>query len=150
MVEYPQSAPTEQIRTQIKDKMGIEAAVQNYGTSRDEMIRLPMKVGESSGQQANELLAVQQTEPGVKRLHNELVGPQVGEELASDGATALLLVVVGIMIYLAFRFEWKFAVAAIIANLHDVVIVIGIFALKQWEISHPVLAADLAEEGSSV
>ncbi|MDR3898616.1 MAG: protein translocase subunit SecF [Duodenibacillus sp.] len=151
VVEYPQSAPTEQIRTQIKDKMGIEAAVQNYGTSRDVMIRLPMKAGESSGQQANELLAVlQQTEPGVKLLNNEFVGPQVGEELATDGATALLLVVVGIMIYLAFRFEWKFAVAAIIANLHDVVIVIGIFALMQWEFSLPVLAAVLAVLGYSV
>ena len=151
VVQYPQAAPTEQIREQIKDKLGIEAAVQNYGTARDVMIRLPMKEGESSGQQAQELMDVlHATEPGVKLLNNEFVGPQVGEELAADGGTALLLVVIGIMIYLAFRFEWKFAVAAIIANLHDVVIVIGIFAVMQWEFSLPVLAAVLAVLGYSV
>ena len=151
VVQYPQAAPTEQIREQIKDKLGVEAAVQNYGTARDVMIRLPMKEGESSGQQAQELMDVlQATEPGVKLLNNEFVGPQVGEELATDGGTALLLVVIGIMIYLAFRFEWKFAVAAIIANLHDVVIVVGIFAVMQWEFSLPVLAAVLAVLGYSV
>ena len=151
VVQYPQASPTEQIREQIKDKLGVEAAVQNYGTARDVMIRLPMKEGESSGQQAQELMDVlQATEPGVKLLNNEFVGPQVGEELATDGGTALLLVVIGIMIYLAFRFEWKFAVAAIIANLHDVVIVVGIFAVMQWEFSLPVLAAVLAVLGYSV
>lgn len=151
VVQYPQAAPTEQIREQIKDKLGVEAAVQNYGTARDVMIRLPMKEGESSGQQAQELMkALQETEPNVKLLNNEFVGPQVGEELATDGGTALLLVVLGIMVYLAFRFEWKFAVAAIIANLHDIFIVVGIFAVMQWEFSLPVLAAVLAVLGYSV
>ncbi|MDO4936846.1 MAG: protein translocase subunit SecF, partial [Sutterellaceae bacterium] len=151
VVQYSEAAPTEQIRDQIKDKLGVEAAVQNYGTARDVMIRLPMKEGESSGQQAQELMqALQQTEPNVKLLNNEFVGPQVGEELATDGGTALLLVVLGIMIYLAFRFEWKFAVAAIIANLHDIFIVVGIFAVMQWEFSLPVLAAVLAVLGYSV
>lgn len=151
VVQYPQAAPTEQIREQIKDSLGVEAAVQNYGTARDVMIRLPMKEGESSGQQAQELMkALQATEPGVKLLNNEFVGPQVGEELATDGGTALLLVVLGIMVYLAFRFEWKFAVAAIIANLHDIFIVVGIFAVMQWEFSLPVLAAVLAVLGYSV
>ena len=151
VVQYPQAAPTEQIRNIIKDKLGVEAAVQNYGTARDVMIRIPIKAGESSGQQAQELVsALQVSEPDVKLLNNEFVGPQVGEELATDGATALLLVVIGIIIYLSFRFEWKFAVAAIIANLHDVIIVIGIFAVMQWEFSLPVLAAVLAVLGYSV
>ena len=115
------------------------------------MIRLPMKEGETSGQMAGELLkALQETAPGVKMLNNEFVGPQVGEELATDGLTALLLVVAGIIIYLSMRFEWKFAIAAIIANLHDIVIVVGIFAVMNWEFSLPVLAAVLAVLGYSV
>ena len=115
------------------------------------MIRLPMKEGETSGQMAGELLKVlQETAPGVKMLNNEFVGPQVGEELATDGLTALLLVVAGIIIYLSMRFEWKFAIAAIIANLHDIVIVVGIFAVMNWEFSLPVLAAVLAVLGYSV
>lgn len=151
VVQYPEAVQTEQVREQIQKKLGVEAAVQNYGTARDIMIRLPMKEGESSGQMAGELLkALQETAPDVKMLNNEFVGPQVGEELASDGLTALMLVVVGIIIYLSLRFEWKFAVAAIIANLHDIVIVVGIFAVMGWEFSLPVLAAVLAVLGYSV
>lgn len=151
VVQYPEAVQTEQIREQIQSKLGVEAAVQNYGTARDIMIRLPMKEGETSGQMAGELLkALQETAPGVKMLNNEFVGPQVGEELATDGLTALLLVVAGIIIYLSFRFEWKFAVAGIIANLHDIVIVVGIFAVMGWEFSLPVLAAVLAVLGYSV
>lgn len=151
VVQYPEAVQTEQVREQIQKKLGVEAAVQNYGTARDIMIRLPMKEGESSGQMVGELLkALQETAPDVKMLNNEFVGPQVGEELASDGLTALMLVVVGIIIYLSLRFEWKFAVAAIIANLHDIVIVVGIFAVMGWEFSLPVLAAVLAVLGYSV
>jgi preprotein translocase subunit SecF len=87
---------------------------------------------------------------GVSLRRTEFVGPQVGKELAQDGLTALSLVIVGIMIYLAMRFEWKFAVAAIIANLHDVIIILGFFAFFQWEFSLPVLAAVLAVLGYSV
>ena len=145
VVQYPEAVQTEQIREQIQSKLGVEAAVQNYGTARDIMIRLPMKEGETSGQMAGELLKVlQETAPGVKMLNNE------GEELATDGLTALLLVVAGIIIYLSMRFEWKFAIAAIIANLHDIVIVVGIFAVMNWEFSLPVLAAVLAVLGYSV
>lgn len=151
VVEFPQAVEVEQVRGVIHDKMGMEAAVQNYGTARDLMIRLPIKEGESSGQQAKELVAaLGSISPDVKLLNNEYVGPQVGEELAADGLTALLLVVAGIMIYLAFRFEWKFSVAAIVANLHDVIIVVGFFAMMQWEFSLPVLAAVLAVLGYSV
>ena len=150
-VSYPQAAPVEQIRETIKKDLGLEAAVQNFGTARDVMIRLPILEGQNSGDQAKQVMEVlQKTEPGVQLTRVEFVGPQVGEELASDGATALLLVCIGIMIYLAFRFEWKFALAAIIANLHDVVLVVGVFAIFQWEFSLPVLAAVLAVLGYSV
>ena len=150
-VSYPQAAPVEQIRETIKKDIGLEAAVQNFGTARDVMIRLPILEGQNSGDQAKQVMEVlQKTEPGVQLTRVEFVGPQVGEELASDGATALLLVCIGIMIYLAFRFEWKFALAAIIANMHDVVLVVGVFAIFQWEFSLPVLAAVLAVLGYSV
>ena len=151
VVNYPEAVSAEDIRNTIQEGLGVDAAVQNYGTARDLMIRLPMKEGESSGQQAQELLKVLSAKvPDVKILNNEFVGPQVGEELATDGATALMLVVLGIIIYLSLRFEWKFAVAAIIANMHDIIIVVGIFAIMQWEFSLPVLAAVLAALGFSV
>lgn len=150
-VSYPQAAPTEQIREEIKDKLGIEAAVQKFGTARDVMIRLPIGANETSGEQAAKVMGVlHQSEPAATMTRVEFVGPQVGEELATDGMTALILVVIGIVIYLAFRFEWKFSVAAIIANLHDVVLVLGIFSFMQWEFSLPVLAAVLAVLGYSV
>ena len=151
VVNYPEAVSAEDIRNTIQEGLGVDAAVQNYGTARDLMIRLPMKEGESSGQQAQELLKVLSAKvPDVKILNNEFVGPQGGEELATDGATALMLVVLGIIIYLSLRFEWKFAVAAIIANMHDIIIVVGIFAIMQWEFSLPVLAAVLAALGYSV
>ncbi len=150
-VSYPQAAPTEQIREELKDKLGIEAAVQNFGTARDVMIRLPIGADETSGEQATKVMGVlHQSAPGATMPRVEFVGPQVGEELATDGLTALILVVIGIVVYLAFRFEWKFSVAAIIANLHDVVLVLGIFSIMQWEFSLPVLAAVLAVLGYSV
>jgi preprotein translocase subunit SecF len=150
-ISYPQAANLEQIREAIEQKGWGESQVQNFGTSRDVMIRLPLEKGATSGQQADRLmqtLKAQDSNVELKRV--EFVGPAVGEELAHDGALALLLVVVGIMIYLAFRFEWKFSVAAIVANLHDVVLVVGMFAIFRWEFSLPVLAAVLAVLGYSV
>ena len=150
-VTYPQAAPTEQIRQSISKSLGLEAAVQNFGTARDVMIRSPLVEGETSGQQAQEVMAVlNQDEPQARMTRVEFVGPQVGEELATDGLTALLLVVFGIIVYLAFRFEWKFSVSAIIANMHDIVLVLGLFSIFQWEFSLPVLAAILAVLGYSV
>ena len=149
-VNYPQAAPTEQIREDLKS-VSQEVLVQNFGTARDVVIRVPTKEGQSSGEVAAAVMKVLQAkEPGVELRRTEFVGPQVGDELARDGGTALALVVLGIVIYLAFRFEWKFAVAAIIANLHDVVIVVGIFSVMHWEFSLPVLAAVLAVLGYSV
>lgn len=150
-VSYPQAANTEQIRATLEPKVGGEFQVQNFGTARDVMIRLPLKEGASSGEQAKQVMAILHTQdPGAELRRVEFVGPQVGKELAQDGGLALLLVIIGIMIYLAFRFEWKFSVAAIIANLHDVVLVIGMFAIFRWEFSLPVLAAVLAVLGYSV
>jgi preprotein translocase subunit SecF len=105
----------------------------------------------TSAQQSERVMAaLKHTDPGVELRRVEFVGPAVGEELATDGALALLFVVIGIMIYLAFRFEWKFSIAAIVANLHDVVIILGFFAAFQWEFSLAVLAAVLAVLGYSV
>ncbi len=150
-VSYPQAANLEQIRGAIEQKGWGEFQVQNFGTSRDVLIRLPLEKGSTSGQQAERVMQTLKAQDAAVELKRvEFVGPAVGEELAHDGALALLLVVIGIMVYLAFRFEWKFSVAAIVANLHDVVLVVGMFAIFRWEFSLPVLAAVLAVLGYSV
>ncbi|MBA3774021.1 MAG: protein translocase subunit SecF [Ramlibacter sp.] len=150
-VGYSQSADVEKVRRTVSGLGFSDVQVQNFGTSRDVLIRLPAQKGVSSAQQSDKVFAaLQADDPGVTRRRTEFVGPQVGEELATDGLKALAMVVVGIMIYLAFRFEWKFAVAAIIANLHDVIIILGFFAFFQWEFSLAVLAAVLAVLGYSV
>ena len=149
-VRYPSAATTEQVRQDLK-AVSNEVLVQTFGTASDIVIRVPTKQGYTSGQVAEEVMKViHQKTPEAQLTRTEYVGPQVGEELARDGGTALALVVAGIMIYLAFRFEWKFSVAAIIANLHDIFIVLGIFSVMQWEFSLPVLAAVLAVLGYSV
>jgi preprotein translocase subunit SecF len=150
-VSYSQPADLNAVRGQIA-KLGLtDVQVQNFGTARDVMIRMPAVKGQSSAQQSEQVLtALRTTAADVELRRTEFVGPQVGDELAADGLKALAFVVVGIMIYLAMRFEWKFAVAAIIANLHDVVIILGFFAFFQWEFSLPVLAAVLAVLGYSV
>jgi preprotein translocase subunit SecF len=128
-----------------------EVAVQNYGTSRDVLVRLPAKPDLSSAELSEKVLhALRQDEPGVQLRRVEFVGPQVGEELVEDGLLAILVVSMGIVLYLWIRFEWKFGVAAVIANLHDVVIILGCFAFFQWEFSLSVLAAVLAVLGYSV
>jgi preprotein translocase subunit SecF len=181
-VEYAQPADLEKSRKAI-DTLGLgEVQVQNFGTSHDVMIRLPVRTGSTPAEQAalgtKAFTALCQADAGtvgtkayttpqgeqvsrpsctngagaepLKLSRTEFVGPAVGSELAADGAKALAFVVIGIMIYLAIRFEWKFAVAAIIANLHDVVIILGFFAFFQWEFSLAVLAAVLAILGYSV
>ena len=150
-VNYTQSADVEKIRGTVSALGFTDVQVQNFGTSRDVMIRLPAQKGVSTAQQSDKVLAaLKATDAGVTLRRTEFVGPQVGEELAQDGLKALGMVVLGIMIYLAFRFEWKYAVAAIIANLHDVIIILGFFAFFQWEFSLAVLAAVLAVLGYSV
>jgi preprotein translocase subunit SecF len=150
-VGYSQAADVENVRKLVSGLGFADVQVQNFGTSHDVLIRLPAQKGVSSAQQSEKVLtALKADNPGVALRRTEFVGPQVGEELATDGLKALAMVVAGIMIYLAFRFEWKFAVAAIIANLHDVVIILGFFAFFQWEFSLAVLAAVLAVLGYSV
>jgi preprotein translocase subunit SecF len=150
-VKYEQSADLGKIRETVGGLGYRDVQVQNFGSSRDVLIRLPVQKGESSEQQAAKLMeALKAQSPDVKLDRNEFVGPQVGEELTVNGLKALAFVVVGIMIYLAIRFEWKYAVAGMIANLHDVVIILGFFALFQWEFSLSVLAAVLAVLGYSV
>jgi preprotein translocase subunit SecF len=150
-VSYQQTADLGKVREAI-GKLGFQdVQVQNFGTSRDVMIRLPAQKGVSSSQQSDQVIgALKSVDPSVQLRRNEFVGPQVGDELTTNGLKALGMVVVGIMIYLAFRFEWKFALATVLANLHDVVIILGFFAFFQWEFSLAVLAAVLAVLGYSV
>ncbi|MEY2706845.1 MAG: preprotein translocase subunit SecF [Pseudomonadota bacterium] len=155
-VSYTQTAPLNSIRDDLT-KLGYQdIQVQNFGSSRDVLIRLPLQKSAdgqviSSAQQSDQVLTtLKASQDDVKLKRVEFVGPQVGKELATDGLLALLFVVLGIVIYLSIRFEWKFALAGILANLHDVVIILGFFALFQWEFSLSVLAAVLAVLGYSV
>lgn len=150
-VAYEQPADLDAVRRVVQDLGYADVPVQNFGSSRDVMLRLPAAAGQTSGQQAEALFAALKAQnPAVVLSRTEYVGPQVGEELVHNGLIALGLVIFGIMVYLALRFEWKYAVAAIIANLHDVVIILGFFAFFQWEFSLAVLAAVLAVLGYSV
>ncbi|HEY1181318.1 MAG TPA: protein translocase subunit SecF [Rhodocyclaceae bacterium] len=150
---YAQAPNLEDLRKKLEADGFSDPQVQNFGSSTDVLIRVPLaKDGDSNKVSERVMASLQAVDaanpPELKRV--EFVGPQVGKELASDGAMALLLVVIGIVCYLAIRFEWRFAVSAVIANLHDVVIILGFFALFQWEFSLPVLAAVLAVLGYSV
>ncbi len=177
-VSYAGSADIDKVRAQVEGLGYAEPQVQNYGSSRDVLIRLPVRadvkqdkvvgeVFERLCQAMNATVSTQQvhTDKGelvsrpvcgpleaqpVELKRSEFVGPSVGSELARDGSFALLATIAGIMVYLAFRFEWKFSVAGIIANLHDVIIIVGFFAFFQWEFSLAVLAAILAVLGYSV
>jgi len=150
-VNYTQAADLEKVRQGLAKAGYTDIAVQNYGSSKDVMIRLPLKEEQSSAKIGEAVMKVLDAEaPGATLKRVEFVGPQVGRELAENGAMALLLVVFGIVVYLAFRFEWRFSVSAIIANLHDIVIILGFFAFFQWEFSLTVLAAVLAVLGYSV
>jgi len=150
-VAYPQSVDVGKVRETIAKLGYADVQVQNYGTSRDVQIRLPVQKGQTSAQRSEQVMAaLKAVDPAANLRGNEFVGPQVGEELTTNGLKALGMVVVGIMIYLAFRFEWKFALATVLANLHDVVIILGFFAFFQWEFSLAVLAAVLAVLGYSV
>ncbi|MCL2830706.1 MAG: protein translocase subunit SecF [Betaproteobacteria bacterium] len=169
-VAYKEAADLEKIRSALSKAGYTDYTVQNFGTSRDVLIRLPLaaeaketaekgeqaQAGAGSAQSAENRIgeavkhALEAETSGIVGSRVEFVGPQVGKELAENGALALLFVIIGIVIYLAFRFEWRFAVSAIIANMHDVIIIIGFFAFFQWEFSLSVLAAVLAVLGYSV
>jgi len=149
-VSYQQSADVDAVRQKLADA-GYKAEVQNFGSSREVLIRMHVDKSQSSAELSEKVLGVLRTGDGAVELRRvEFVGPQVGEELAEYGALALLVTAVGIVLYLWMRFEWRFGLSAIIANLHDVVIILGFFAFYQWEFSLPVLAAVLAVLGYSV
>jgi len=178
-IEYAKTADVQQVRERIEHMGFGEIQVQKFGSSRDVMLRLPVRPGKKQTEVVDEVFAVlcqaeqgqlqsrsyvsekgeevsktvcqagQDAEP-LKLSRSEVVGPSVGAELAADAAKALAFTIIGIMIYLAFRFEWKFSVAGIVANLHDVIIILGFFAYFQWEFSLSVLAAVLAVLGYSV
>jgi preprotein translocase subunit SecF len=157
-VSYDHTAEPERIRTTLGNIGLTDVSVQNFGTSRDVLVRLPLKMAagdqnqnDAMQKQSSAVMAALTADDKSARIkRTEFVGGQVGKELATDGLLALLFVCIGIVAYLAIRFEWRFAVATIIANLHDVVIILGFFAFFQWEFSLPVLAAVLAILGYSV
>ena len=150
-VSYSQPADLTRIRDSMAKLGFTEASVQNFGTTRDVLIRLPVKQGVTSARLSEQVMGeLKAIDGSVTLKRTEFVGPQVGKELLENGALALLFVSIGIVGYLALRFEWKFGVSAIIANLHDVVIILGFFSIFQWEFSLPVLAAVLAILGYSV
>jgi preprotein translocase subunit SecF len=150
-VNYAQAAPLDKVRTAVTGLGYTDFQVQNFGTSRDVMIRLPLGAGQSTATQSDSVMkALKASDSTVELRRVEFVGPQVGKELVENGLLALLFVVIGITLYLAVRFEWKFAVAGVLANLHDVVIILGFFAFFQWEFSLSVLAGVLAVLGYSV
>jgi len=149
-VSYRESADVDRIR-QTLEKAGHKAEVQNFGSSRDVLIRMHAEKNQTSADLSHEVMELLKAQGKPVELRRvEFVGPQVGEELAEYGALALLVTAVGIVLYLWMRFEWRFGLSAIIANLHDVVIILGCFAFFQWEFSLPVLAAVLAVLGYSV
>ncbi|HQU47580.1 MAG TPA: protein translocase subunit SecF [Casimicrobiaceae bacterium] len=150
-VKYEHAVDFNRVRAAI-DKLDVgEYSAQAFGSANTALVRLPLKPGVSSAQLSERVMAaLKADDPTATQVRVEFVGPQVGKELYENGALALLLVVIGIVGYLAMRFEWRFAVAAIVANLHDVVIIMGFFAFFQWEFSLPVLAALLAVLGYSV
>lgn len=150
-VHYAQAPDVNKIRETVSKLGYTDAAVQNFGTSLDVLIRLPVKAGLTSAtvsETVRDELRKEDSTAEVRRV--EFVGPQVGKELVENGGLALLFVSIGIVAYLALRFEWKFGLAAIIANLHDIVIILGFFSIFQWEFSLTVLAAILAILGYSV
>ena len=150
-VQYKQGADVNKIRTDLHQLNIGEVQVQAMGTTRDIMIRLPNKGSDHAAELSNKVMDVlKKGDPNVKLLQNDFIGPQVGEELITHGLAAIAMVCIGIIIYLAARFEWRFAVSAIIANMHDVVIILGCFALFEWEFSLTVLAGVLAVLGYSV
>jgi preprotein translocase subunit SecF len=157
-VTHDKAAQPDAIREALGKAGFKDINVLKFGTSQDVLIRLPLKANPDARIQNEEMQkqstaameVLRQVDPSAKLMRTEFVGGQVGKELATDGALALLVVCLGIMVYLAFRFEWRFSVATIIANLHDVVIILGVFSAFQWEFSLPVLAAILAILGYSV
>ena len=150
-VSYQKAADIQGVRKTIEDLGFVDTQVQSFGRAQDVIIQMALQQGLSSAQQSEKVMSALKTKDADVRLQRvEFVGPQVGDELTHDGLMALGMVVIGVMIYLALRFEWKYAVAAILANLHDVVIILGFFAFFQWEFSLSVLAAVLAVLGYSV
>ncbi|MCV2218415.1 protein translocase subunit SecF [Thauera sp. Sel9] len=151
-VTYAEAQQLEPIRSALAADGNTDILVQHFGSARDVLIRLPNRDDVDSNGIADRVMATlhKMDTPAPELRRVEFVGPQVGKELASDGAMALLLVIIGIVVYLALRFEWRLGVATIIANLHDVIIILGFFAFFQWEFSLAVLAATLAVLGYSV
>ena len=149
-VGYQHAADVDAVRRTL-DQAGYKAEAQNFGSSREVLIRMHLEKNQSSADLSQKVIGILKEQDKTAELRRvEFVGPQIGSELVEYGALALLVTAVGIVLYLWMRFEWRFGLSGIIANLHDVVIILGFFAFFQWEFSLPVLAAVLAVLGYSV
>jgi preprotein translocase subunit SecF len=151
-VGYKQAAELETIRSALAGAGFNDSTVQHFGTNRDVLIRLAPQEEKSSAELSNQvitLLNAGQAEP-VDLRRVEFVGPQVGEELTNDGGLAMLYALIFILIYVGFRFEYRFALGSILALVHDVIITVGMFSIFQVEFDLPVLAAILAVIGYSL
>ncbi len=150
-VGYPQEAQLDEIRAALATAGYPEATVQNFGTARDVLIRLAPEDEKSSAEISENVLGtLRDSEPGVQMRRVEFVGPQVGEELTEQGGLAMLFALIMILAYVAFRFQWKFAVGSVAALVHDVLLVIGFFSLFRVSFDLSVLAAVLAVIGYSL
>ena len=150
-LQFPQAVDLEKVRGAVEEAGFKQAAVQSFGTSRDVMVRLLPQEGEDTNKVAQAVLsAIQAHDPAVELMRTEVVGPQVGAELASKGALAILFTFVGILIYVALRFQWKLGVGAIVAAMHDPIIILGFFSETQMTFDLPALAAILAIIGYSL
>jgi preprotein translocase subunit SecF len=150
-LEFPQAADIEKVRGVMEQAGFAHASVQSFGTSRDVMVRLLPQAGEDTNKVATSVLAaIKAYEPNAKLLRTEVVGPQVGAELANKGALAILFTFIGILIYVALRFQWKLGVGAIVAALHDPIVILGFFSETQMTFDLPTLAAVLAVIGYSL
>ena len=151
-IGYGEPANLENVRKALVDAGYGESSVQQFGTPRDILIRLASSADADSSRLSNEVFAAlsKAADSEVELRRVEFVGPQVGDELAEDGALAVLVALIAILMYVAMRFEWRFALGSVIALVHDVVLVVGLFALLQIEFDLPVLAAVLAVIGYSL
>jgi preprotein translocase subunit SecF len=150
-IGFPQAADLEKVRGALEEKGYGHAAVQSFGTSRDVMVRLLPQKGADTNKLAQSVLgAIQSYEPNVELRRTEVVGPQVGAELANKGAMAVLFTFVLIMFYVWARFQWKLGVGAIVAALHDPIIILGFFSVTGMTFDLPALSAILAVIGYSL
>lgn len=151
-LQYSQDANISEIRSALSEAGFVDAVVQFFGSNRDILVRIPLSEENSSAEVSTRVVEVLSAQAGEELVVRsvEFVGPQFGKELFEKGILALVYALIGVMIYVAFRFEWKFSLGSVAALVHDIVITVGMFSLLSLEFTLPVLAALLAVIGYSL